>query len=140
MAGRIGASISSGARLGQLMIARDLGEYEDIAVRLAECEACLKGVRELLVSSRNNSVLFDTGGWVRSWERGLKMAWESDHHVVVASHSREVRGHAVKLEVGGDADLNLSQDDGLERVPGVGRGERGRGGGGGEEGEGEYYI
>jgi len=100
MASRVGASLALSLGLPQL-VARTLGEYEELAVRLAQSPRKLAGLRRTLVSRRTaamNSVtavvgvegggerqrcrgswtiLFDVADWMRCYERMVRMGLEA---------------------------------------------------------------
>ena len=52
-------------------MARNVDEYEELAVRLALCSGCLAQVRQRLVDQRGQVPLFNTQSWLAAWERGL---------------------------------------------------------------------
>jgi protein O-GlcNAc transferase len=81
MSARIASSIASaglGARAGgHVMVARDLEDYFDIAYRLATQPFMYEKTRSQLIQSRCTCALYDAERWVREWERGIRMLWES---------------------------------------------------------------
>lgn len=83
MSSRIAASITSaglGARGGGLvMVARDLEDYYETALRLATSPYMYEKTRRQLIHARPTCALYNTPKWVREWERGIRMLWESRH-------------------------------------------------------------
>jgi len=77
MVGRIASSILNGVGLREVTVARDLTEYEEIAVRIATSPARALALKTHLASVRRHCALYSTGRWVEGWERGLKMLWET---------------------------------------------------------------
>jgi protein O-GlcNAc transferase len=74
-AGRVGASLLTAIGLPEL-IARDLGEYETMASKLAGDSAALAGVRSRLAVNRDVFPLFDTGQYTRNLEAVFARMWE----------------------------------------------------------------
>ncbi len=72
---RVAASLLSAARLPEL-IARDLDEYRDIAIRLAGDRELLSGLRKRLAQSRGTCALFDTPKYVRNLEAAYRTMLE----------------------------------------------------------------
>lgn len=68
---RVGASLLTTLGLNEL-IARDLDDYELIALRLARDPDCLAGIRAKLASARECSPLFDSAAFVRDFECALE--------------------------------------------------------------------
>ena len=66
-AGRVGASLLNAVGMPEL-IARDPGEYEALALRLATQPAALAAVRAKLALNRNTHPLFDTERFTRDIE------------------------------------------------------------------------
>jgi protein O-GlcNAc transferase len=58
------------------MVMKDLKQYEDTAVFLAENPNDLSAWRAKLAANRLTSPLFDTERWVRSFEDGLHQMWD----------------------------------------------------------------
>ncbi len=81
MSARIASSIVSaglGASSGgQVMVARDLKDYFDIAYRLATTPFMYEKTRSQLINSRSTCALYDAERWLREWERSIHMLWES---------------------------------------------------------------
>lgn len=73
-AARVGASLVSAAGLPQLAC-RDIGDYENTAVRLAQHPAELRAMRKTL-AARERLPLFDTARFVRDLERAYVLMWE----------------------------------------------------------------
>jgi predicted O-linked N-acetylglucosamine transferase (SPINDLY family) len=74
-AARMAASLLQTLGLPEL-IASTLGEYEEIAVRLAEQPVRLADLRERLAQNRFTSPLFDTETFTRHLESGFQRAWQ----------------------------------------------------------------
>merc|ERR1719352_1054701 len=89
MASRIAASIvarglrvggkdaGGGGHAGGVMVARNLEDYYEIARRLATTPYVYETVRSRLIRARHACPLYDASRWVRAWERGLLMLWET---------------------------------------------------------------
>jgi len=78
---RIAAAITS-AGLGRgggghVMVARDLEDYYQIAYRLATTSYVFEKTRYRLIHARSTCALYNAEKWVREWERGLRMLWET---------------------------------------------------------------
>ncbi len=71
---RVSASLLTAAGVPEL-IASDLHEYEERAVRLAEQPNELNAMREKLLANRRKCTLFDTSRYVRNLERALLEMW-----------------------------------------------------------------
>jgi hypothetical protein len=61
------------------LICRDLSEYEELAVSLAQDTHRLYEMRLHLEKSRDSCALFDTERWVRNLEQGMMKVWEVCH-------------------------------------------------------------
>jgi len=66
-AGRVAASLLSAAGLPEL-IAEDLAQYEELAIRLARDEIALRVLKEKLATARQSQPLFDTTGYATRLE------------------------------------------------------------------------
>ncbi|MBJ6727760.1 O-linked N-acetylglucosamine transferase family protein [Geomesophilobacter sediminis] len=73
--GRVAASLLNAVGMPEL-IAADLKEYEELAVRLAEDAALLTGLKEKLAANRGSYPLFDTAGFCRNLEAAYLEMWE----------------------------------------------------------------
>jgi len=73
-ASRAGASLLSAIGLPSL-IARDLADYEALAIQLAQHPAALSALRETLQQNIRRSPLFDTPRFVRTLERCFQAVW-----------------------------------------------------------------
>ena len=99
---RVGASLLRGLGLEKLTVARNLGDYLDIARRALSQRppspssagssgsgTWLEQVRGELASAKMKAPLFDTRQWTRASEAAVRMAWEVHlmgllpHHVLV---------------------------------------------------------
>jgi protein O-GlcNAc transferase len=74
-AGRVAASLLSAIGLPEL-IARNLDEYETIALRLARDAAALTNIKRKLASNRDSFPLFDTNRYTRNIEAAFIRMWE----------------------------------------------------------------
>jgi predicted O-linked N-acetylglucosamine transferase (SPINDLY family) len=74
-AGRVGASLLAAVGLEEL-IARDLGEYEALALDLARSPARLAAIRERLARNRATHALFDLDGYRRHLESAYETMWQ----------------------------------------------------------------
>lgn len=72
MAARVGATLNkNGVRLPQLTVS-SVKEMEDLVVDLVKHrDTKLKGLQDTLRQGRASAPLFDTAGWVDSWELSL---------------------------------------------------------------------
>jgi predicted O-linked N-acetylglucosamine transferase (SPINDLY family) len=59
------------------LIAKDLEDYERIAVMLANDPKLLNSYRERLLANRTKSPLFDTMRFVRNLEKAFLFMWEN---------------------------------------------------------------
>lgn len=75
-ASRVAASLLTAAGLPEL-IARDMLEYEDLAVELATNRAKLSAIRAKIELTRYSNALFDTERWVRNVEALYWQAWRN---------------------------------------------------------------
>eukprot|EP00177_Eucheuma_denticulatum_P007863 GFKZ01014308.1.p1 GENE.GFKZ01014308.1~~GFKZ01014308.1.p1 ORF type:complete len:1308 (-),score=154.88 GFKZ01014308.1:458-4381(-) len=75
-ASRVAASLLTAAGVPEL-IAKDMLEYEDLAVELATNRGKLDSIRARIEHSRNTNALFDTERWVRNVEALYWRAWEN---------------------------------------------------------------
>jgi predicted O-linked N-acetylglucosamine transferase (SPINDLY family) len=74
-AARMAASLLQTLGLPEL-VASTLGEYEEIAVRLAQQPAQLADLRQRLAQNRISTPLFDTQAFTRDLESGFMRAWQ----------------------------------------------------------------
>ena len=74
-AGRVAASVLRTIGLDEL-VARSLGEYEEMALSLARNPAQLASIRERLARSGKTSALFDTERATRQFEAAYMMMWQ----------------------------------------------------------------
>ena len=74
-AGRVAASVLRTIGLDEL-VARSLGEYEEMALSLARNPAQLASIRERLARSGKTSALFDTERATRQFEAAYLMMWQ----------------------------------------------------------------
>ena len=72
---RVAASLLAAAGLPEL-IARDLDEYRDLAIRLAGDRELLAGMRRTLARNRDTCALFDTPRYVRNLEAAYRTMLE----------------------------------------------------------------
>ena len=70
-ASRVGSSMLHAVGLPEL-VAKDLSEYENLAIGLASSPAKRDGVRSRLAKNRTTSPLFDTHSFVRCLETAYK--------------------------------------------------------------------
>jgi predicted O-linked N-acetylglucosamine transferase (SPINDLY family) len=84
----VAASLLTAVGLPEL-IARDLGHYEQMAVRLASDPAELRGLRAKLAAQRTTWPLFDTPRFVGNLERAFTEMWAT-HAVGQAPRAFEV--------------------------------------------------
>lgn len=75
-ASRVAASLLTAAGLPEL-VAKDMLEYEDLAVELATNRAKLSAIRAKIELSRFTNALFDTERWVRNVEALYWQAWRN---------------------------------------------------------------
>ncbi|KAH7104421.1 protein prenylyltransferase [Auriculariales sp. MPI-PUGE-AT-0066] len=75
MCTRVGASVARATGFGSQMIVGSLAEYQARAIALARMPAELYALRKALYLGRWDSPLFDTRGWVRYLEVGIREAW-----------------------------------------------------------------
>jgi protein O-GlcNAc transferase len=73
--GRVAASLLKAVGLDEL-IARSLGEYEALALKLAHEPAYLASLRDKLARNRNNFPLFNTARTTRQIEAAYTVMWE----------------------------------------------------------------
>ncbi|KAF0684889.1 Aste57867_23133 [Aphanomyces stellatus] len=78
MANRAASSAvaSMGPALRHVMVTHSFKEYEDVAVLLASSRRLRERVRAVVQDSRDSSVLFDTRGFTRFFDRSIFAAWE----------------------------------------------------------------
>lgn len=76
LSSRVGGSLLNSAGLPEL-IAKDLEDYERIAVMLANDPKLLNSYRERLLANRSKSPLFDTMRFVRNLEKAFLFMWEN---------------------------------------------------------------
>lgn len=74
-ASRMSAGIITGANMPEL-IAKNLQEYEELALRLARNPFELKSLRQKLWKERKTCPLFDTGGYVVKLEKAYEKIWQ----------------------------------------------------------------
>ena len=74
-ASRVCASLLSAIGLSEL-VARDVAEYERLAVALANDSRRLAGLRAGLADARTAAPLFDTARFARDLERGYRAMWQ----------------------------------------------------------------
>jgi len=74
-AGRVAASLLTAIGLPEL-IARNLDEYEAMALRLARDAAALTNIKRKLASNRDSFPLFDTDRYTRNIEAAFVRMWE----------------------------------------------------------------
>lgn len=94
-AGRVAAALLRAVGLPEL-IASDVREYEDLAVRLARSPHLIDGLRRRLRDA-GELPLFDELQYRKHFERAMTLMWESKHagqsgHVIVAPRSSRVEG------------------------------------------------
>ena len=75
MASRVAASLVCCAGCPEL-VAKDQGDYEEIACRLALDEGYRRRIVQRLEAGRMTSPLFDTERWVRNFEKVFSKMWE----------------------------------------------------------------
>lgn len=75
-ASRVAASLLTAAGVPEL-IAKDMREYEELAVDLATNRKKLAAIRSKIESSRRTNALFDTERWVRNVEALYWRAWKN---------------------------------------------------------------
>ena len=73
-ASRMSASLLSAVGMSELVV-RDLGQYEDTAVALAQTPAKLKRIRNKLNKNLLAAPLFNTGGYVKLLEDAFVVMW-----------------------------------------------------------------
>jgi predicted O-linked N-acetylglucosamine transferase (SPINDLY family) len=73
-AGRVAASLLSGVGLPEL-VTYNLGDYEVLALRLAQDSALLAGLRAKLVHNRDSCPLFDSKRFTRHLEAAYATMW-----------------------------------------------------------------
>jgi protein O-GlcNAc transferase len=73
-AGRVGASLLNAAGMPEL-IARELGEYETTALKLARNARALAALKTKLVNQRGSHPLFDTALFTRNLETVFRNMW-----------------------------------------------------------------
>jgi protein O-GlcNAc transferase len=88
-AGRVAASLLHAAGLPEL-VANDLNEYEQLALRLAREPNLLPELRSKLKANRGRCPLFDTGRFARNLEAAYQAMWER------AQRGEPPRGFAVE--------------------------------------------
>eukprot|EP00961_Rhodomonas_salina_P014663 196674-Rhodomonas_salina.1 len=74
---RVAASLLTVAGLKDL-VAKDLSEYQQLAINLAQDQERLQRMRHSVQEGRASSPLFDSDGWASHFSDGLDMIWE--HH------------------------------------------------------------
>lgn len=72
MASRVAASLSLLIDPAAITIARNLEDYEELAVRIASNRTTLAALKRKLRTRRWTSPVFDTMGWMPRWERQLR--------------------------------------------------------------------
>ncbi len=73
-ASRVAASVLAAAGLPEL-IARQLSEYESLAIQLGKDQKALSAVKAKLATNRKCQPLFDTALFTRNLEKGYRMMW-----------------------------------------------------------------
>jgi len=72
---RVSSSFLRSTQL-ELLNARTLADYEEIAVHLATHPAVIKRLKRHLRRVRLEATVFHTDKWVPVWERALRLTWE----------------------------------------------------------------
>jgi len=75
-ASRMSSSILSAVGLPEL-VTRNIQEYKQLAISLANDRDALSAVRNRLAENRKNKTLFDTPGYVHNLEKAFKKIWKN---------------------------------------------------------------
>ena len=59
------------------MVTRDWEDYYHVALRLATTPYVYEKTRHALIHTRATCALYDTEKWVREWQRGVRILWET---------------------------------------------------------------
>ncbi len=59
------------------MVARDWEDYFHVALRLATNPYLYEKARHALIHARATCALYNTEKWVREWQRGVRILWET---------------------------------------------------------------
>jgi protein O-GlcNAc transferase len=73
--GRMCASVVTSAGFANEMIVNTIEEYENRAVHLGTHVKELRKLRKDVEAARSNMKIFDTTGYVKDFEKGLREAW-----------------------------------------------------------------
>ena len=71
MAARLGSSVLLLSQRSSATVARTLGDYFEVAARVAHRPGVLRRVRGAIEAARGAAALFDLGRWMGAWERLL---------------------------------------------------------------------
>jgi len=70
-------ALKGGRTAGNVMVARNWEDYYHVALRLATTPYVYEKTRHALIHARATCALYDTQKWVREWQRGVRILWET---------------------------------------------------------------